>query len=179
MAGKYPDRVAVGVAEACGTDISGVAAALRIPILHHNGKSDMCYNDDLFRNGRSKGALWAHAVNPNPAWVTAPTAFPVDVEGQVTVSLEIGGGKDPGRTGGVVPSPGGKWFQSWIFCAGPGGCPVEAAPGRTEFYDLRGHRLGSLVSNQGKRLDPSALPGGNGVRSASPFRPIFPVPKNP
>lgn len=73
MAGKYPERVAVGVAEACGTEISNIPAALKIPILHHNGKADMCYNDTYFSNGRSKGALWAHAVNPFPLWVNTPS----------------------------------------------------------------------------------------------------------
>jgi pimeloyl-ACP methyl ester carboxylesterase len=72
MAGKYPDRVAVGIAQSCGSEISGTAAALRIPILHHNGKKDMCYNDKYFANGRIKGALWAHAVNPDFMWVNGP-----------------------------------------------------------------------------------------------------------
>ena len=72
MTGKYPDRVAAGVAEACGRDVAGVAGALRVPILHHNGKADMCYNDTYFANGRAKGALWAHAVNPDYMWVNGP-----------------------------------------------------------------------------------------------------------
>jgi hypothetical protein len=67
MTGKYPDRVAVTVAQACATDISNVPAALKVPVLHHNGKLDLCYNDVQFSNGRKKGALWAHAINPNVA----------------------------------------------------------------------------------------------------------------
>ncbi len=89
MTGKYPERVAAGVAEACGRDVSGVPGALRVPILHHNGKQDMCYNDTYFAAGRAKGALWAHAVNPNPLWVTAPTAFPADVEGHAPHDLRM------------------------------------------------------------------------------------------
>ena len=73
MTGKYPQRVAVAVAEACGTDISNVPAALRVPMLHHNGRKDMCYNDAYFGNGRKNRALWAHAINPNPMWVNGPS----------------------------------------------------------------------------------------------------------
>jgi hypothetical protein len=65
MTGKYPDRVAVTVAQACATEISNVAAALKVPILHHNGKLDICYNTTYFANGRRLGAYWAHAINPN------------------------------------------------------------------------------------------------------------------
>ncbi|MDB4926517.1 hypothetical protein [Mucilaginibacter sp.] len=65
MTGKHPERVAVTVAQACGVDIADVPAALKVPILHHNGIQDLCYNNaTLFANGRKKGALWAHAVNP-------------------------------------------------------------------------------------------------------------------
>lgn len=65
MTGKYPRRIAVTVAEACGFDVSGVEAALKVPVLHHNGIQDLCYNNGtLFANGRSKGAYWSHAVNP-------------------------------------------------------------------------------------------------------------------
>jgi glycoprotein endo-alpha-1,2-mannosidase len=65
MTGKYPERVVVAVAEACGFDISNVDAALKVPMLHHNGIEDICYNNfTIVANGRSKGALWAHAVNP-------------------------------------------------------------------------------------------------------------------
>jgi hypothetical protein len=69
MTGKYPQRIAVAVAQACGTDISNVPAALKVPMLHHNGERDLCYNDSYFGNGRAKGALWAHAINPHPMWV--------------------------------------------------------------------------------------------------------------
>jgi hypothetical protein len=69
MMGVYPERVAVSVVQSCGYDISNVAAALKIPTLHHNGRKDGCYNDPLFANGRAKGALWAHAINPFPMWV--------------------------------------------------------------------------------------------------------------
>jgi hypothetical protein len=65
MTGKYPERVAVAVAEACGYDISNVAAALKVPMLHHNGIQDICYmNAGIVERGRKKGALWAHAINP-------------------------------------------------------------------------------------------------------------------
>jgi hypothetical protein len=69
MMGVYPQRIAVSVVQACGYDISNVPAALTIPTLHHNGRKDGCYNDPLFGAGRAKGALWAHAINPNPMWV--------------------------------------------------------------------------------------------------------------
>ena len=65
MTGRYPQRVAVAVAQACGVDISGIDATLKIPVLHHNGVQDLCYtNARLFAAGRKKGAYWAHAVNP-------------------------------------------------------------------------------------------------------------------
>jgi len=65
MTGKYPQRVAVAVAEACGFDISNIDAALKVPMLHHNGIQDLCYNNrEIVASGRKKGALWAHAVNP-------------------------------------------------------------------------------------------------------------------
>lgn len=89
MAGKYPARVAVGVAQACGTEVSNVPEALKIPILHHNGKNDICHNDGYFSNGRSKGALWAHAINPNPIWVTAPNSYSADIEGHAPHDLRM------------------------------------------------------------------------------------------
>jgi pimeloyl-ACP methyl ester carboxylesterase len=65
MTGRHPERVAVTVAQACGVDISDIPAALKVPVLHHNGIQDLCYNNaTLFANGRRKGAFWAHAVNP-------------------------------------------------------------------------------------------------------------------
>jgi hypothetical protein len=65
ITGKYPQRVAVAVAEACGFDISNVDAALKVPMLHHNGIQDLCYNNAVIvAKGRERGALWAHAVNP-------------------------------------------------------------------------------------------------------------------
>lgn len=65
MTGKYPQRVAVAVAQSCGVDISKVNDALNVPVLHHNGIEDICHNNaELFSNGRRRGALWAHAVNP-------------------------------------------------------------------------------------------------------------------
>jgi hypothetical protein len=73
MTGKYPDRVAVAVAEAGSVEMANVPGALKVPILHHNGKKDMIYNDVQFANGRAKGALWAHAINPNLLWVNGPT----------------------------------------------------------------------------------------------------------
>jgi poly(3-hydroxybutyrate) depolymerase len=73
MIGAYPERVAAGVAQSGSVEIANVAAALRVPILHHNGRKDMLYNDIPFANGRKKGALWAHAINPNPMWVNGPS----------------------------------------------------------------------------------------------------------
>jgi pimeloyl-ACP methyl ester carboxylesterase len=73
MTGKYPQRVAVAIAQACGADISNVPAALKVPILHHNGRKDICYNDGYFSTARAKGALWAHAINPLPMWVNGPS----------------------------------------------------------------------------------------------------------
>jgi pimeloyl-ACP methyl ester carboxylesterase len=67
MTGKYPERVAVGVAQSCGTDVANVAAALKVPVLHHNGIGDACHNGPYFINGRAKGALWAFAVNAGSA----------------------------------------------------------------------------------------------------------------
>jgi len=65
MTGRHPERVAVTVAQACGVDISDIPATLKVPIFHHNGIQDLCYNNaDLFAKGRRKGALWMHAVNP-------------------------------------------------------------------------------------------------------------------
>jgi pimeloyl-ACP methyl ester carboxylesterase len=89
MAGKYPARVAVGVAQACGSEVSNIPEALKIPILHHNGKNDICHNDTYFANGRAKGAFWAHAINPNPIWVTAPTAYSADVEGHAPHDMRM------------------------------------------------------------------------------------------
>lgn len=76
MLGKYPQRIAVVIAQACGVDVSNVPAALKVPVLHHNGRKDMCYNDSYFGNGRAKGALWAHAINPHPLWVNGSCAPP-------------------------------------------------------------------------------------------------------
>ena len=76
MLGAYPNRIAVVVAQACGVDVSNVPAALKVPVLHHNGRKDMCYNDTYFGNGRAKGALWAHAINPHPLWVNGSCAPP-------------------------------------------------------------------------------------------------------
>ncbi|HTH83497.1 MAG TPA: hypothetical protein VL490_11210 [Mucilaginibacter sp.] len=65
MTGKYPQRVAVAVAQSCGFDISNSEEALKVPMLHHNGIQDICYmNAGIVERGRKKGALWAHAVNP-------------------------------------------------------------------------------------------------------------------
>ena len=89
MLGLHPDRIAVVVAQACGTDVSGVAAALRVPVLHHNGIQDLCYNDVYFANGRKKGALWAHAINPNIIWVYNPSNQPPTVEGHAPRDLRM------------------------------------------------------------------------------------------
>jgi pimeloyl-ACP methyl ester carboxylesterase len=67
MTGKYPERVAAGVAQSCGTDVANVPAALKVPVLHHNGIGDACHNGPYFINGRVKGALWAFAVNAGSA----------------------------------------------------------------------------------------------------------------
>jgi pimeloyl-ACP methyl ester carboxylesterase len=89
MTGKYPDRVITTVAQACATEISGIPAVLPIPVLHHNGAQDLCYNNQYFTNGRSKGALWGYAINPNPLWVTQPNAFPANVEGHAPHDLRM------------------------------------------------------------------------------------------
>jgi hypothetical protein len=100
--GKYPQRVVAAVAEACGYDISNVDAALKVPMLHHNGIEDICYNNfTIVAKGRRKGALWAHAVNPVMASPTgSPTACsPVstvnwsDVVGKKSASLTLKKGK--------------------------------------------------------------------------------------
>jgi len=65
MTGKYPERVAAAVAQSAATEISNIDAALKVPILHHNGRQDVAHNDTLFLNGRKKGAIWAHAINPD------------------------------------------------------------------------------------------------------------------
>jgi pimeloyl-ACP methyl ester carboxylesterase len=69
MTAKYPQRVTVAIAQSCGSDISNVPAALKVPVLQHNGKKDICNNDTYFGNARAKGGLWAHAINPFPMWV--------------------------------------------------------------------------------------------------------------
>jgi len=89
MTGKYPQRVITVIAQACATDISGVPAALDVPILHHNSVQDLCYNDMYFLSGRQKGGLWAHAINPYPLWVTEPNAFPANVEGHAPHDLRM------------------------------------------------------------------------------------------
>jgi pimeloyl-ACP methyl ester carboxylesterase len=76
MTALYPDRVAVAVAQSGSRDMSQSAGALRIPILQHNGKKDMIYNDSSFHAGRSRGAIWAHAINPFPLWSTGSCAPP-------------------------------------------------------------------------------------------------------
>jgi hypothetical protein len=65
MTGKYPLRVVATIAQSCGSDISRTSAALKVPILHHNGTLDLCHNDSIFIYGRRLGALWAHAINPD------------------------------------------------------------------------------------------------------------------
>ncbi len=65
MTAKYPERVAVAVAQSGSRDMTGVPAALKVPVLHHNGRQDILNNVPQFTAGRSKGALWAYAVNPD------------------------------------------------------------------------------------------------------------------
>lgn len=89
MAGMYPQRVVTVIAQACATDISGIPAALDIPILHHNSVQDLCYNNMYFTAGRQKGALWGYAINPNPLWVTDPNAFAANVEGHAPHDLRM------------------------------------------------------------------------------------------
>jgi hypothetical protein len=70
---QKPERVAVGVCQSSGKDISGYPAVWKVPVLHHNSKVDLIYNNDsLFLKSRAKGALWAHAVNPFPQFITGP-----------------------------------------------------------------------------------------------------------
>ena len=89
MLGKYPDRIAVVVAQACGRDVSNVDAALKVPVLHHNGESDLCYNDSYFANGRKRGALWAHAINPFVTWVYNPSNDPLTMMGHAPKDLRM------------------------------------------------------------------------------------------
>lgn len=63
---KYPGRVVGTIAQSWGLDISSTAAAMRVPMLHHNGHDDIVFNDEFFLAGRKQNALWAHAVNPGP-----------------------------------------------------------------------------------------------------------------
>jgi pimeloyl-ACP methyl ester carboxylesterase len=79
FATAYPDRIAVGVAQAGSVEMSNSPGALRIPILHCNGKTDAIYNTVPFVNGRAEGALWAHAVNPFPQM---SSGGPADLPGQ-------------------------------------------------------------------------------------------------
>jgi predicted esterase len=65
MTGKHPERAAVTIAEAGATAISGIEAALKVPILHHNGRLDVVYNKDEFLKERAKNALTAYAINPD------------------------------------------------------------------------------------------------------------------
>jgi poly(3-hydroxybutyrate) depolymerase len=89
MTGKYPARVVATIAQACAAEISNIPAALKVPILHHNGNKDICYNDSYFANGRKKGALWAHAINPDPIWESAPTAYDPSMEGHAPHDLRM------------------------------------------------------------------------------------------
>ncbi len=89
MLGKYPQKIAVVVAQACGTDVSNVDAALTVPVLHHNGKFDLCYNDSYFANGRKRGALWAHAINPDVAWIYNPNNDPMTMMGHAPKDLRM------------------------------------------------------------------------------------------
>ncbi len=89
MIGKFPQRVAVGVAQACGVDVSNVPAALAVPVLHHNGVEDLCYNDVYFGNARAKGALWAHAIDPHVTWVSEPNAQPPSMMGHAPHDLRM------------------------------------------------------------------------------------------
>jgi poly(3-hydroxybutyrate) depolymerase len=68
----HPDRIAGVVAQSCGFDVSQAAGVLKVPVLHHNGKQDLCYNDTLWSKGRARGGLWAHAVNPFVTWAYNP-----------------------------------------------------------------------------------------------------------
>ena len=89
MIGKHPDRVAAGIIEACGFDISQSSAALRVPVLHHNGVLDMCYNDTIFQHARNIGALWAHAINPFVNWVYNPSNQPSNMMGHAPWNLRM------------------------------------------------------------------------------------------
>jgi poly(3-hydroxybutyrate) depolymerase len=65
MTGKYPERVAAAIAQSGFTDIADNDAALKVPVLHHNGRQDILHNEGQVLKGRKAGALWAHAINPN------------------------------------------------------------------------------------------------------------------
>ncbi len=79
LAAAYPNRIAVGVAQAGSVEMSNTPGALKIPILHCNGQTDAIYNTIPFVNGRALGALWAHAVNPHPQ---TANGVPGDLPGQ-------------------------------------------------------------------------------------------------
>jgi hypothetical protein len=79
LANIYPERIAVGVAQSGSVEMSNTPGALKIPILHCNGKTDALYNTVQFVNGRAKDALWAHAVNPHPQTINNT---PGDLPGQ-------------------------------------------------------------------------------------------------
>jgi predicted esterase len=65
MTARHPERVAVAVAQSGCRELGTNEAALKIPILHHNGRQDILNNTPQFIKGRSLGALWAYAVNPD------------------------------------------------------------------------------------------------------------------
>jgi predicted esterase len=65
MTGKYPERVTAAIAQSGFTDIADSTGALKVPVLHHNGRQDILHNEGQVSKGRKAGALWAHAINPN------------------------------------------------------------------------------------------------------------------
>jgi pimeloyl-ACP methyl ester carboxylesterase len=66
MERTFPSRIAGIVAVSWGVDISNVPATYRIPLLLANSKVDIAPTDEFYNPLRPKGALCAHAVNPNP-----------------------------------------------------------------------------------------------------------------
>jgi pimeloyl-ACP methyl ester carboxylesterase len=89
MTAKYPARIVATIAQSGSSSMSTVSAALKVPVLHHNGAPDLLNNSAEYNNGRNKGALWAYAINPKVTWVSAPTAQPPSMMGHAPRDLRM------------------------------------------------------------------------------------------
>jgi len=89
MTAKYPARIAATIAQSGSSSMSTVAAALKVPVLHHNGNPDLLNNSAEYDNGRNKGALWAYAINPKVTWVSNPNAQPPSMMGHAPRDLRM------------------------------------------------------------------------------------------